>query len=193
MNLVSPSLVNSSHELKLKAQVTGGSSLFSVTANIKIESDYFLVNFTVKRPSAYRWRFDTNYHHEYYKNWMLWERDVVEFFLQGRSEIDQVSAPYIEFLVNPEGREFALKTLTPRLLIMTPLDLDFTSVSRVLDDQWEVSMKIKNPFQDSTYFYGNLHACLGDGNQREYFSFSHLDHPRIDFHRPNQFISFGSV
>lgn len=127
---------------------------------------------------------------DYRKNWGLWEFDVVECFIQSRSNSECYNDEYLEFQLSPLGQEFGLKIKKPREVYYTPLDLKVTSQVNSVDSGWEASIEI--PFENFNHtegnqIFGNFHACLGNENDRGYFSLWHNDEKVIDFHRPHDF------
>lgn len=191
---ITPSYIETPREFELSHwQGHGELALYQLSCQIRTEIDEIKVLFKVKKTESESWYSSENSSPEYYKNWGLWNTDVVEFFLQGRDQKEQSDLPYIEFLVNPSNDRFALMTLIPRKLTFTPQDLIFTSHHSLNQNSWTTELSIKNPFKHSAMLWGNFHACLGPENKRQYYSAFHQSHPTPDFHRPDQFQLLGAL
>lgn len=164
-------------------QGLGEVAFFSIQGQIKISIDSIEVETEVISHSQYEWK-DGRFDKVSYKNWGLWEQDVVEVFLQDRA----TGSSYYEFMVSPKNHSFMLKTITPRQINWSPMSIELQSKTQLSDNKWRSWMKIQNPFKNHL-LWGNIHACLGD--QRQYYSLFHEACEKPDFHRPYQFQKLG--
>lgn len=150
------------------------------------------VQFTVNKRSGRPWLSDEIFTHDWAKNWGLWNKDVVEAFLQLRSHPDDVKAPYLEVQVSPLNQPFALIITEPRKIFAAPKLLDFFHEVEFEGRQWKTTMKIMLPSElQGTEIYGSFFACL-DHEPREYFALEPNQENNPDFHRPDLFLPLKS-
>lgn len=171
----------------------GDFARYSIKSQFRLDNSEIHISFEVEKQAEDNWYQEQSYSQEYYKNWGLWQTDVVEFFLQARDEEHQSQLPYIEFLMSPNNHKFALMTLVPRKIAYTPRDIEFSGSTSVSDNKWKSEFIIQNPFEHSQMLWGNFHACLGHKDERQYYSAFHLENPIPDFHRPEQFQLLGEL
>ncbi|MFZ4713546.1 MAG: hypothetical protein ACOYL6_07540 [Bacteriovoracaceae bacterium] len=126
------------------------------------------------------------------KNWGLWNYDVVEAFLQVRNTVDEVRAPYVEVQVSPLNQSFNLIITEPRKIYYTPLELKFAHQVKLFETEaaygFQANLSLELPWRGKFYF-GNFFACLGYGENREYFALNPNHESAPDFHRPELFAS----
>lgn len=162
-----------SHTIKVDWQVT--------TTEVMIE-------FTVNKRSGRPWLSDPVFNQDWSKNWGLWNKDVVEAFIQLRSTPDDLRAPYLEIQVSPANQPFALIIEEPRKTFHAPKVLDFTHEVTVEGRSWKAAMKVTLPTDlRGTLPYGGFFACL-DHDPREYFALEPNPENNPDFHRPELFL-----
>ncbi len=126
---------------------------------------------------------------EEYKNWGLWDYDVVEVFLTR----EPAGLPYLEIQVSPKNQKFALLIKRPREETEYPEELPFQSSVKLLSKKWVAEIQIpwsSMPGEDS-FVRGNLHAILGEN--RNHFSLELNEGERPDFHRPDLFKFLGDA
>lgn len=124
-----------------------------------------------------------------YKNWGLWEYDVVEVFLTREA----TGIPYLEIQVSPLNQKFALLVKAPREETEYPEELPFKSSVKLLSKKWTAEIEVpwsSMPGEDS-FVRGNLHAILG--KNRNHFSLGLNEDEKPDFHRPDLFKFLGDA
>lgn len=166
----------------------GEVAFFRIQGQLKVSIDFIEIDTEVIAMDHYQWRDSERFKKISYKNWELWEQDVVEIFIQDRSESQDNQASYYEFMVSPNNHSFLLQTIKPRQINWTPMYIELQTQSQVETMKWKSSVKIQNPF-NSSKLWGNIHACLGE--KRQFYSLFHEDNDKPDFHRPWQFQKLG--
>lgn len=165
--------------------------LHQVAVDYAFAESIFSAHFVVKKKKPYFWLTDQNFSSNNNKNWGLWNFDVVEVFLQPRREITHFQAPYIELQVSPLNQGFNLNIIEPRKIYYTPLDLNFYHETFLAENEthygWETKLSVQLP-EDVKYLFGNCYACLGQGENREYFGLNLKPSSNPDFHCPDYFI-----
>lgn len=165
----------------------------SVAAHtVKVEWDLsgktIIIQFTVNKRSSRPWLSDEVYTSDWSKNWGLWNKDVVEAFLQLRSTPDDLRAPYLEVQVSPLNQPFALIISEPRKIFAAPKILDFTHEVLIENRTWKTTLKVELPEDlKGTDLYGGFFACL-DQDPREFFALEPNPEQNPDFHRPELFL-----
>lgn len=145
------------------------------------------LDFQVNKRDGSSWQIDENLSSDWKKNWGLWNKDVVEAFLQLRQHQGDTSAPYLEIQVSPANQPFALVILEPRKSFHPPEQLDFSSHVEVEGRSWKAQMKVTLPEEiKGDKLYGGFFACLGEGS-REFFALEPNPESNPDFHRPELF------
>lgn len=154
---------------------------------LKSSSD-LLIQFTASKRTSRPWLSDPVFTHDWSKNWGLWNKDVLEAFLQLRSHSEELSAPYLEIQVSPLNQPFALIITEPRKIFRAPRILDFIHEVELEGRQWKATMEIKLPDElRGDLLYGGFFACL-DQEPREFFALEPNTESSPDFHRPELFI-----
>ena len=113
------------------------------------------------------------------------------FFLQK----SQSSGGYLELQASPLQQLFALNIITPRKETKSVKQLQSKIISKITETGFEVSFKIpllEIPGEGKTII-GNYFACLGQENDRSYFSSNPNSEQKPDFHRPDLFIELGQI
>lgn len=148
------------------------------------------IDFTVSKRSSTPWVTDTSFGDDWNKNWGLWNKDVVEAFLQLRSDPMDTRAPYLEVQVSPLGQPFALLIVEPRKSFHPPAaDLVFTNQVTLEQRLWTCHMEITLPSDlKGDLLYGGFFSCLLEG-QREFYALEPNPEDKPDFHRPELFLS----
>lgn len=151
----------------------------------KIELD-----FTVQKRSNSPWITDTSFGQDWNHNWGLWNKDVVEAFLQLRNDPTDLRAPYLEVQVSPLGQPFALIIVEPRKTFHPPAsDFVFTTSVNLEQRIWTAHMELTLPAEiRGEHLYGGFFSCLLEGN-REYYALEPNPEDKPDFHRPELFLT----
>jgi hypothetical protein len=146
------------------------------------------ISFSVQKRNASDWNLDAAFTQDYQKNWGLWNKDVVEAFLQLRSNVDDVKAPYLEIQLSPLGQPFALIITEPRKKFFTPQNLEFSVTSSVEERIWTGTMVVGLPTElIGEQLYGGFFSILSQ-DPREYFALRPNPEVRADFHQPELFL-----
>lgn len=165
---------------------------YEVVALLKEDAENYQFNFSVKKKSMTNW--NTNPSFSTYKNdnYGLWEYDVVEVFIQSRSHSGSDSTPYMEIQVSPLGQAFQLKIVEPRKKTLYPPSLNWAFSPTFSQDKniWSVDINVAKSNFTEEIIYGNLCACLGPKESRNFFALAAGAEPAPDFHRPGDFIPF---
>lgn len=165
----------------------------TVKVNWQRNDRQLTLEFQVNKRDGSSWHTNSELTSDWRKNWGLWNHDVVEGFLQLRSEESQLGAPYLEVQVSPLNQPFALIITEPRKATHEPESLHFTHEVEVEGRSWKSKMIIELP-QDlqGDVLYGGFFACLGEG-EREYFALEPNPEAKPDFHRPELFIKLDEA
>lgn len=165
-----------------------GVASHTIKVNWNLEGSTLFIEFTVNKRSGRPWLSDEVFTHDWSKNWGLWNKDVVEAFLQLRSSPDDTKAPYLEIQVSPRNQPFALIITEPRKIFAAPKELDFFHEVLVEGRSWKTSMKVTLPPElKGTDLYGGFFSCL-EHDPREYFALEPNPEQNPDFHRPELFL-----
>lgn len=148
------------------------------------------IDFTVTKRSSTPWAVDESFGADWNKNWGLWNKDVVEAFLQLRKDPQDLRAPYLEIQVSPMNQPFALLIEEPRKTFHPPgPDLAFSGDVTLDAKVWTAHMEITLPAElRGELLYGGFFSCLLEGN-REYYALNPNPEEKPDFHRPELFLS----
>lgn len=149
------------------------------------------LNFTVTKRTSKAFLSDSVFTEDWAKNWGLWNKDVVEAFIQLRSHKDDLKAPYLEVQVSPLNQPFALVIFEPRKTFQAPKVLNFEH-SVVIDGKtWSTSMKFTLPEElKGDLVYGGFFSCL-ESDPREYYALEPNPENNPDFHRPELFLELA--
>jgi hypothetical protein len=143
--------------------------------------------FNVTKRTSRPWLSDTIFTEDWSKNWGLWNKDVVEAFLQLRSGPADTKAPYLEIQVSPLNQPFALVIHEPRKIFHAPKELQFFHTSSVEGRVWNSTLKVVLPEElRGSLIYGGFFACL-ESEPREYYALEPNPESGPDFHRPELF------
>ena len=165
-----------------------GPSYHSVKVEWMIRGLELEIQFTINKRSSRPWLFDETFSKDWSKNWGLWNRDVVEAFIQLRSSPDDFLAPYLEIQVSPKNQPFALIVTEPRKKFSPPKELNFNHETFIEGKSWKTSMKLTLPGEIcGSEIYGSFFACLDD-EPREYYALEVNPEAVPDFHRPELFL-----
>jgi hypothetical protein len=152
-----------------------------------------ILQFTVQKRSSRPWLSDEVLTHDWAKNWGLWNKDVVEAFLQLRTDAQDLKAPYLEIQVSPLNQPFALIITEPRKIFHAPKILDFIHEVSVEQKVWNATMKLKLPSElRGSLVYGGFFACL-DHEPREFYALEPNPEQQPDFHRPELFFPLNQL
>jgi hypothetical protein len=165
-----------------------GQSLHAVKVDWSITGYDLEVKFHVHKRSLRPWLCDDAFTSDWSKNWGLWNKDVVEVFIQPRKTFEDLGAPYLELQVSPNNRPFALIITEPRKKFSPPQKLHFTHEVMLEGLNWDTNMKFTLPeeFRGGEIF-GNFFACL-DHDPREYYALELNPESNPDFHRTELFL-----
>jgi len=160
--------------------------------SLKVEWDIreldVMIQFSVNKRSSRAWHTDPVFDHDWSKNWGLWNKDVVEAFLQLRKTADDFKAPYLELQISPLNQPFALIIQEPRKIFQAPKVLDFIHEVNVDGKLWTATMKFELPSElQGSLIYGGFFACL-DQEPREFYALEPNPEQNPDFHRPELFL-----
>lgn len=167
-----------------------GTSYHGVKVSWKRTDRTVSIDFTVTKRSNTPWAVDETFGTDWNKNWGLWNKDVVEAFLQLRSDPDDLRAPYLEIQVSPMNQPFALLIVEPRKTFHPPApDLVFSGEVTLDQKVWTAHMEITLPAElKGDLLYGGFFSCLLEGN-REFYALEPNPEEKPDFHRPELFLS----
>lgn len=126
-----------------------------------------------------------------YENWGLWDFDVLELFVQ-RKDADN---HYLELQTSPLSQYFALKIKRPREETeeFIPQNIKIEVLREGQSFRAKFILLLDEIPGTGHEIYGNICACLGTQNQREYFAANINTEEKPDFHRPELFISMGEI
>ena len=160
----------------------------SVKVNWNIEDRLVTIDFSVTKRSRRPWLSDPIFSSDWSANWGLWNKDVVEAFLQLRSHSDDLKAPYLEIQVSPLNQPFALVITEPRKVFGAPKKLDFSHDVVVDEKTWTSTLSITLPDElQGSQLFGGFFACL-DHEPREFYALEPNQEVNPDFHRPELFL-----
>jgi hypothetical protein len=146
------------------------------------------INFQVQKRIGPAWYTDQIFTQDWSKNWGLWNKDVIEAFLQLRSHADETDAPYLEIQVSPLNQPFALIITEPRKTFFAPKKLDFSTEVTLTEKFWSGTMNVTLPEDlKGDILYGGFFACLSQDN-REFYALEPNPEQNPDFHRPELFL-----
>jgi hypothetical protein len=151
------------------------------------------LTFQVQKRSSQTWDTDAVFTQDWNKNWGLWNKDVVEAFLQLRSHESELNAPYLEIQVSPLNQPFALIVTEPRKTYFPPKQLEFFSEVSLEGRFWHTKMKIILPAElKGTKLFGGFFSCLSH-NPREFYALELNPEDQPDFHRPELFLALDEA
>ena len=146
------------------------------------------INFQVQKRLGPSWQVDEVYTKDWSKNWGLWNKDVVEAFLQLRDNDSDLEAPYLEIQLSPLNQPFALIVTEPRKKFFAPPSLDFKTEVTLSDKLWTGKMMVTLPEElRGGQLYGGFFSCLTK-DPREYYALEPNPETNPDFHRPELFL-----
>jgi hypothetical protein len=167
----------------------GGSfGAHSIKISWKRSAELVTIEFQVQKRTGPGWQTDPVFTQDWSKNWGLWNKDVVEAFLQLREHDQDTRAPYLEIQVSPLNQPFALIITEPRKTFFAPAKLDFHTSVEMSDKFWTGKLEVRLPEElRGTHLYGGFFACLAT-EQREYYALEPNPEMNPDFHRPELFL-----
>lgn len=164
-----------------------GTALHGIKINWLREDRKVTISFSVQKRTSAPWLHDSIMTMDYTKNWGLWNKDVVEAFLQLRKDPQDLKAPYLEIQVSPLNQPFALVITEPRQKYFVPQNLSFSTSSSTEGRTWTGNLEVILPPELSgEHLYGGFFSCLTHG-PREYYALEPNPEPNPDFHRPELF------
>lgn len=163
-------------------------ALHSIKVNWQRAGSKVTVTFSVQKRSSAPWLSDEVFTQDYAKNWGLWNKDVVECFIQLRKTTDDIKAPYLEIQVSPLNQPFALIITDPRQKYFAPQNLEFKTMVTTEGRIWTGTMEVSLPPElKGELLYGGFFSCLS-ANPREYYALEPNPESNPDFHRPELFL-----
>lgn len=164
---------------KLKGHSSNNSNDFECFASIKEDQEYIFIDFKI---DAYYPNTKDSFTKDYTQNEGLWNFDVCEAFLSFSDE------RYLEVQSSPLNQPFCYLISKPREVFDIPESLDLTLDNSIEINLWTCSMKLsKSDIPGDGKLIGNLFVCLGDDEERFYFSLNSNLEDTPDFHRPDLF------
>lgn len=164
----------------------------SVRINWERNGDQVQIEFQVQKRTGHAWQTDPVFTNDWSKNWGLWNKDVVEAFLQLRKDENDLKAPYLEIQVSPLNQPFALIITEPRKTFFAPKALAFNTEVELDNKFWTGKMTVTLPSELSgTKLYGGFFACLTT-EPREYYALEPNPEHSPDFHRPELFLALDT-
>ena len=165
-----------------------GHASHSLKVEWEVQNRELSLQFRVYKRLTKPWLSDENYTQDWSKNWGLWNKDVVEAFLQLRSHPSDLSAPYLEIQVSPLNQPFALIVREPRKSFAPPEALHFFHEVSLENKIWSTSIKVALPSElKGEFLYAGFFACL-DQEPREFYALEPNSEEAPDFHRPDLFL-----
>jgi hypothetical protein len=165
-----------------------GPAYHSVKVDYQLQGNDLSMNFSVQKRTGDAWASDSGFTSDWKKNWGLWNKDVVEVFLQLRNHSDEVNAPYLELQVSPLNQPFALIITEPRKVFFPPEKLEMTHQTDLKDRLWNTQLNVKLPNElRGQMVYGGFFSCL-EATPREYYALFPNSEEKPDFHRPDLFV-----
>lgn len=166
-----------------------GFSGHSIKINFSRVDRLVTIDFEVKKRVSAAWQTDSVFTQDWSKNWGLWNKDVVEAFLQLRESDTDLNAPYLEIQVSPLNQPFALIITEPRKTFFPPATLSFSSSSSVEGKIWTGKMEVTLPAElKGTKLYGGFFSILSS-DPKEYYALELNPESNPDFHRPEFFLA----
>jgi hypothetical protein len=164
----------------------------SIKLNWQRSDRLVTIDFQVQKRSKEEWNADALFTNDWSKNWGLWNKDVVEAFLQLRKDPTDVKAPYLEIQVSPLNQPFALVITEPRKTFFAPAKLLFTTQSAATEKLWQGQLKVELPPElKGDHLYGGFFSCLSH-EPREYYALETNPETNPDFHRPELFLKLDT-
>lgn len=146
------------------------------------------IEFQVQKRLSATWQTDENFSDDYTKNWGLWNKDVVEAFLQLRKDESDLAAPYLEIQVSPLNQPFALIIKEPRKTYYAPENLKFKTEVTLIEKLWTGKMEVTLPENlQGDYLYGGFFSMISI-DPKEYYALNPNPESSPDFHRPELFL-----
>jgi hypothetical protein len=173
---------------KLQSHSSNPSSDFEVHVDYRIQEKQVIVQFDVKATTS---NVSTEYCDESLSNIGLWNHDVVEVFIQKKSELNH----YLELQVSPLSQKFALLVKEPRKST-DPVDYIQSEISSVVNESGFSAKFLIHTSDipgDSDEIYANFFSCLGPKDDRSYFALNINTETEPDYHRPDLFKYIGSL
>lgn len=165
-----------------------GPACHSLKINWQRSGSRITIDFTVQKRVSTPWLSDSSFGQDWAKNWGLWNKDVVEAFLQLRAHEHDTGAPYLEIQVSPLNQPFALIIVEPRKTFHAPVTLDFQTQSSIEGRVWTGKLTVDLPSDlVGDKLYGGFFSCLAEG-PREYYALEPNPEQNPDFHRPELFL-----
>lgn len=160
----------------------------SIKINWQRSERHIVIDFHIQKRMAEAWESDPQFGSDYTKNWGLWNKDVIESFLQLRKNPEDVKAPYLEIQLSPLNQPFALMIVEPRKTFHAPETLDFKTSVELMDKLWSGKMEVVLPkSMEGDLLYGGFFSCLG-ADAREFYALEPNPEASPDFHRPELFL-----
>lgn len=171
---------------KLNAHSSNQNNDYDCFFDININEDFVTFDFSVFGEKA---PLSSDIFVSHFKNWGLWNFDVVEFFLT----FSDNSNEYLELQISPLNQLFALEISTPRRDFSYPNNFDIDSGVFIDGNNWHgrLSVPIDLIPGNSNKLRGNITSILG--RPRNHFALNINKDNRADFHRPDLFLNIGEL
>jgi hypothetical protein len=165
-----------------------GFSQHAIKVNWQRSDAKLVLEFHIQKRTGPLWLSDPLFTSDWSKNWGLWNKDVMEAFLQLRTSPDDVKAPYLEIQVSPLNQPFALIITEPRKTFFPPKKLEFQTEVQLTDKLWIGKMEVILPEELKGHLlFGGFFSCLSS-DPREYYAHDPNPEAAPDFHRPELFM-----
>lgn len=165
---------------KLKGHRSNNSNDFECFASIKDVNDNIEISFKI---DGYYPNMKDSFTKKIEDNVGLWNFDVCEAFLSFED------SKYLEIQSSPLNQPFSYIVTKPREVFEFPKNLDLNLKNEIEISLWKCVMIInKKSIPGSGELIGNLFVCLGDNEERYYFSLNPNSEDTADFHRPDLFV-----
>lgn len=157
----------------------------------RIEVDYGVTDQKFWVRAKYRGPFHLNreFSADGYKNWELWNYDVLELFLT-RTDL---RVPYIELQISPLNQKLALLIKKPRKSFEFYTPATFKYSTEFSGEVWNIYCELDAADipGGSPNLRGNIHCGLGPQENRRFYGLNINQDDKADFHKPLNFISLG--
>lgn len=160
----------------------------SVNLEYSVASNQVVVEFKVKTDSV---NVSDAFSMAGFDNPGLWDFDVVEVFIQRKSQKNH----YLELQCSPLGQKFALLVKKPRQETIKIENLNTQFEVSEIGDGFKIKFTIpaSDIPGDGSEIYANFFACLGASNSRSYYGLNINSEKKPDYHRPELFKKIGQI
>jgi hypothetical protein len=173
---------------KLHAHAQNTDSSSEIYVDYKIQGEFVHVLFEVSTAEI---NINEKFSQDNFDNFGLWDFDVVEVFIQKENKNNH----YLELQISPANQKFALLIKKPRIETesYSPLNSKISSTKTSSGFKAEFFIHIDDIPGNSEHIKANFFCCLGPQENKSYFALNINQEVTPDFHRPELFISLGSL